>query len=241
MSQITRFNLNALSNGNYYQYIKSFVSICKAEPLMNTPLSRLVASLELLQSSFKKEQLTAETLQVTEADVLRDRAFSKINKFIEGYGFDDRVPENKAAAEIISNLLTHYGRELIRFDYNKESAYLTNLIKDIHDNAQDAVNTLGLGEDIEYLKTCNDNFIALYAKRGEAAQTLANIPPFYKLRKDVNRQYNTLVVYIESVGSLDPTLAPKMEALIGRINVEIEKYKLLLTKPAEKKPETPTT
>jgi Family of unknown function (DUF6261) len=241
MTQIIKFNAKTLASGIYYQFIDSIVAISQTEPLVSGISTNLVADVSSLQNSFKKEQLNDETAQIVALDQLRDRAFGKIRRLAEAYTFDDQSPANIAAAEKILNLIEYYGKgDLIKFEYNKESAYITNFIKDLADNAQDAVDALKLSDDIAYLKTCNDNFIAQYAKRGDAAQGLADIVPFYKLRKTVAEHYNNFIADLQSLQRIDKPNAAKFEAVIGRINIEIDKYKLLTPKAAVKPNGTPT-
>jgi hypothetical protein len=235
MTQIIKFNSNALNSGNYYQFIESIVAISQTEPLVSGISADLASDVSHLQSSFKKEQLNDETAQVIALDQLRDRAFSKIRRLAEAYTFDDQSPVNITAANKILGLIEYYGKgDLIKFEYNKESAYLTNFIKDLADNAQDAVDALKLSVDIAYLKSCNDNFIAQYAKRGDVAKNIADVVPFYKLRKTVAEHYSNFIADVESLQRIDKTNAAKFESLIGRINIEIEKYKLLIPKAAVK-------
>lgn len=240
MTQVIKFNSNALNSGNYYQFIESIAAISQTEPLVSGISADLVSDVSNLQNSFKKEQLGDETAQIVALDQLRDRAFSKIRRLVEAYTFDDQSPANITAANKILGLIEYYGKgDLIKFEYNKESAYLTNFIKDLNDNAQDAVDALKLSDDIAYLKTCNDNFIAQYAKRGDAAKNLADVMPFYKLRKTVNEHYNNFINDVESLQRIDKTNAAKFESLISRINIEVDKYKLLIPKPAPKPSGTP--
>jgi Family of unknown function (DUF6261) len=240
MSQIKTIALTSLNSGNFYQLVESIVAISQAEPLVSDVLRDLSTSVPNLQNSFKKEKLSDETAQLVALDQLRDRGYIKIKRFAEAYTFDDQSPDNIAAANKILDIIDQYGKaDLINFDYNKESAYLTNFIKDLADNAQDAVDSLKLADDIAYLKICNDNFIAKYAGRGDAAQAIAGVMPFYKLRPEVAKHYNNFVGDLESLQRIDKTHAAKFEALIGRINIEIEKYKLLIPKAAPKPNGTP--
>jgi hypothetical protein len=62
---------------------------------------------------------------------------------------------------------------------------------------------------------------------------LANIPPFYKLRKQAGDDYKTMIADLESLQRFVPASAPQIANLITRVNVEIDKFKLLL-------PTTPT-
>ncbi len=241
MTQIIKINSNALTSGIYYQFIESIVAISRTEPLVSGISADLAADVSNLQNSFKKEQLADETSQIIALDQLRDRAFGKIKRLADAYTFDDQSPANIIAANKILGLIEYYGKgDLIYFEYNKESAYITNFIKDLADNAQDAVDALKLSDDVAYLKTCNDNFIAQYAKRGDVAQGLADIVPFSRLRKTVAGNYNNFIADLQSLQRIDKTHAAKFEAVIGRINIEVEKYKLLVTKFAAKPNGTPT-
>ena len=130
--------------------------------------------------------------------------------------------------------------KLVSFDYNKETASITSLIADCRDHASTELATLNVKSILDFLETCNTKFKDFYATRGDAASVLANVPPFYKLRKEVGDHYKTMVNDLESLQRFIPASAAQIGDLITRVNVEIDKFRLLVpTTPVSPTPPTP--
>ena len=102
------------------------------------------------------------------------------------------------------------------------------------------LETLGLKTTLDYLEVCNNKFKDFYAKRGDAVSILTNVPPFYKLRKQVGEHYKTMVTDLESLQRFLPANAAQIGDVITRVNVEIDKFKLLVpASPSTPPPPTP--
>jgi hypothetical protein len=229
MKNVNEINFYRLNNGDYFQFIENIVTLVAKEPTTETVIKDLKEDLPLLQNSFKKEQLTEETKKIVALDVLRDRAFSKLIGVIDAYTYDDEKPENNKAAKELQSLFKIYGnRQITKFDYNKESASLSNLIIDLHDKYASQVALLNLGSTINFMETCNTNFKDFYATRNDGAALLADVVPFTRLRPVVNEHYKTFVRDIESLQRFIPASATEIANLITRINIEVDKFKSLI-------------
>lgn len=229
MNKVNEINYRRLNNGDFYQFIENIVNIVKNEPLALSTITKLQEDLSALQNSFKKEQLTEDTKKIVALDILRDRAFLKLKGLIESYGYDDENIDNKKASQDLEALIKLYGNgKLIKFDYNKETASITNFITDTRSKYNAQINQLGLMSTLNYLETCNTNFKDFYASRNDAATQLANIKPFTRLRLEVNEHYKIFTTDVESLQRFLPDNAPQISNLIARINVEIDKFKLLV-------------
>ena len=241
MNEIKSIYYARLNNGDFYQFIENIVTIVSNEPLAAGVIQVLATDQPILLNSYKKELLTEETKQIVLLDLRRDRAYTKFKTIVEGFAYDDETPANAAAAKKLLTFIKQHGAgKLVSFDYNKETASITSLIADCRDHAGTELVTLNVKSMLDFLETCNAKFKDFYATRGDAASVLANVTPFYKLRKEVGDHYKTMVNDLESLQRFIPASAAKIGDLITRVNVEIDKFRLLVpTTPTPASPPTP--
>lgn len=241
MNQVKDLSISRLNNGDFYQFIENIVAIVAAEPLAAAVLQPLAADQPVLLNSFKKEKLTEETKQIVENDLKRDRAYLKFKYLIEAYAFDDQTPANSvASAKLLTFIIQHGAGKLVSFDYNKETASLTSLVADCNTHASAELSTLNLNSTLNYLQTCNVAFKTYYSSRGDAASVLATVPPFYKLRKEVINHYKTFASDLEALQRFIPASATVISDLITRINVEVDKFRLMLPAASSAEPALPS-
>ena len=235
MSEVENFNLVRLNNGDFYQFFENIVTIVLKEPLAATIIQTMALDQPILLNAYKKEKLTEETKQIVLLDELRDRAILKLKAQLEAYTFDDENPGFSAAAfKLLTFISQHGSGKLIYFDYNKETASITSLVSDVRMHATTELNLLNLKNTLDYADLKNTTFKDYYATRGDAASVLVGTPPFYKLRKEVTTHYRTMTNDLESLQRfVAPADSTKVKDLITRVNVEIDKFKLLV-------PKTPT-
>jgi len=240
MTTVNNFYFYQLGNGDFYQFTENVVSIVQKEPATVGIIQTLKADCPPLLESYKKEQLTEETKQIVELDRLRDRAYMKIKLHIDGYTYDDQNPGySQAANKLLTFVVQHGNAKLIRFDYNKETASISSLVSDVRNHAGNELDLLKLKPAVDFLEERNLKFKDFYATRGDAASVLKNTPPFYKLRREVSDHYRTMIADLESLQRFMPDKAAQIGDVITRLNVEIEKFKLLIPKPP-KDSDTPT-
>lgn len=238
MIDVKSINYSRLNNGDFYQFIENIVTLVSKEAIAAAIIETLAASQVVLLNSYKKEQLTEETKQIVFLDLKRDRAYLKFKYTVESFAFDDETPGNiKAAATLQTFIKQHGSGKLIAYDYNKETASITSLVTDCKDHANDELVALNVTASLNFLETCNIEFKTFYSSRGDAASILANVKPFYKLRNVVGKEYKTFVNDLESLQRFIPASAEAIGSLITRVNVEIDKFRLLVP-PLPVKPPT---
>lgn len=226
--KIRNISLNRLNNGDYYQLIENITTIASTEVSVAGIRQELHDDIITMQLSFKKEKLNAETQKIVDADVKRDRALMKLNYRLKSETLNDRKPDNIAAANTLLLVVKNYGAgEIVGYDFNKETAHLTNLVTDLATKTAE-ITLLDVQADIDFIKTTNQDFQALYKDRGDVMGDMKNVVPFYKLRKIVDEHYRDFMQAVESIPKITPASAPQIAALIDRFNVEIEKFKLLI-------------
>lgn len=241
MNQVKTISVSKLNNGDFYQFIENIVTIVSQEPLASDVIATLATDQPILLNSYKKEVLTIETQKIVQLDKKRDRAYLKFKTLVEGYAFDDETPANIEASNKLQTFIKqHGGTKLTNFDYNKETASISSLVGDIDAHAATALAALNLGGSLNFLKARNNEFKDFYAARGDAASILANVPPFYKLRKEVAVHYRTFASDLESLQRFIPASAATIANLITRVNVEIDKFRLLVPSTPEADEPEPT-
>lgn len=241
MNEVKSIAITQLNSGDYYQFIENIVTIVVQEPLADGVIATLQADQPILLNSYKKEVLSIETQQIVDMDKKRDRAYMKFKSLVDGYAYDDETPANIDASKKLYTFIKQHGAgQLTGFDYNKETASISSLVGDINAHAAADLATLNLGTSLNYLKARNEEFKDFYASRGDAASILAHVPPFYKLRKEVNVHYRTFVNDLESLQRFIPASAATIADLITRVNVEIDKFRLLVPNTPDA-PVTPPT
>jgi Family of unknown function (DUF6261) len=229
MNTVKSIYFARLDNGDFYQFIENMVAIVAKDPLATSVVAPLAAIQPVLLSSFKKEQLTQETKQIVALDKLRDRAYSRLRYLLIAYTFDDQNSGFVTAANKIETFVAQHGDgKLISYDYNKETASISSLVIELRANASKELDLLQLRPVLDFLELSNNTFKEFYGTRGDAASVLANVPPFYKLRKQAGDDYKTMIADLESLQRFVPASAPQIADLITRVNIEIDKFKLLL-------------
>jgi len=238
MTNVLSIAASQLSNGDFYQLIETTVAIASTEPTVHAMAMPLQNALPAMLLSFKKEKQTQETVQVVAVGKLRDRAFAKIKRITGAYMVDDAAPDKIAAAQAITSYIKLYGMgKFVKGGFNKKTASFTNFIADVQAHIPAAIALLGLAGSLIYLQQQNNHFKDLYKSRGDAKAIQTNVLPFFILRDGVLELFKNFTADLQSLQRIHPTLAPKVEAIAMRLNVEIAKYKLMLpTTTAAQKP-----
>lgn len=212
MEKVKKIYLEKLNNKDLYQLIENVIAISDTEPLLSTISEALKADIPQMKLSFKKESLTEETQQVVALDKKRDRAFIRLKSFLESETYNDEEPSKADAANSLLTIIENFGGSKIpKFNLNGEAAVLTNLISALNAKTNE-ITMLDLSSRILYLKNCNENFQAFYKDRGDAAKELADISPFYRLRKPITAKYRRFISAIENM----PEILPSSSSAIAR-------------------------
>ncbi|WP_066433508.1 DUF6261 family protein [Chryseobacterium sp. CCH4-E10] len=231
MEKVKKIYLEKLNNKDFYQLIENVITISDTEPLLSTISASLKADIPQMKLSFKKESLTEETQQVVALDKKRDRAFIRLKSFLESETYNDEEPTKADAANSLLTIIENFGGSKIpKFNLNGETAVLTNLISALNAKTNE-ITMLDLSSRIVYLKNSNESFQAFYKDRGDAAKDLADINPFYRLRKPITAKYRRFISAIENMPEILPSSSPAIASIIMRLNVELDKFEALISKP----------
>lgn len=231
MEKIKKIHIEKLNNKDFYQLIENIIAISDTEPLLSTISTAIKADIPEMKLSFKKESLTEETQQVVALDKKRDRAFMRLKSFLESETYNDEDPSKAEAANSLLTIIENFGGSKIpKFNLNGETAVLTNLVSVLNAKTNE-ITLLDLSSRILYIKNCNESFQAFYKDRGDSAKELADISPFYRLRKPVTARYRKFISAIENMPEILPSSSSAITNIITRFNVELDKFEALISKP----------
>lgn len=229
MKKILRLQITELNKGDFFQFIKSVAHLSSTSPLFSIVRKNLELDLVALEQAFAKEKLTKETNEIQRLDTRRGNAFLFVFHQVKSFLYNENEPNCMKAAEKVRVVLKELGgRKIIYFDHNKQTAVIYNLVNVLHERLSAELAMLGLTNHIDYLNQCNDAFEVYYAVRNTLAAEHNGIVAFHRLYRGVAKHYSRFVLDVESIYRNTPSAAAELEQFIERLNVEVEKYKLLL-------------
>lgn len=234
--KIKRIHSQNLHNEEHFQFICAILGVLNAapsgiknyiEPLM-TKLTDLCTREEAALEKIRKSLLTAT---IDEADKQRDTVFHGITLMAEAFGHSNVDAEAEAARSI--RLVTdHYGN-VAKKSYNEETALLRNLIADLRERCQDALELLRLTRWVNDLETLNTAFDNLMNSRfNEAANQ--NMDTVRDIRRLMDPAYLNIIQTLETGELLNPSA--DYLSLFSELNSRIEYYRNTLAARKGKKP-----
>jgi Family of unknown function (DUF6261) len=146
---------------------------------------------------------------------------------------DDKRDNIVAAANLLSDSIDVFGRGLIRFNYQSESANMSNLIDNWEKDANlsAALVLLHLDDWKNELKATNNFFIKTYTDRAKEEGATATILNIKELREKAmfswGKLQNLIIGKIEEYED-DAVKTPLYTALANNINAVLDNYNTLL-------------
>jgi hypothetical protein len=235
MEKIKSLDLHNLNGGDFLQFNTNVLEITIQQPFLGTVNAQFKDTVNILESAYLKENLTLETAKITSLDEERDAAYTYFKLRVEAEAFNRQSPANMEAAKQLKSIIKQHGSgTLIHYDYNKETATLTSFVDAVNNQQPAALQQLGLTDQLNAIYNTNKAFSLFYSSRNQLAADLGNVPPFYKMRHVVRKSYKDFIKALESMPLFDASLTAQVETLIKRINIEVDKFDLLVTKPKKK-------
>ena len=227
---INGIDLKNLRNDEYFQFIKNTKSLVDTnDPSVLNVVAQNAALNEKMQeydALFKKSTASEITQVIFDIDLRRDNALVGISSVVNGnlYHFD---PALKAAAVKLDDNLKIYGVNIIRQNYQAETATIASIVGD-WDTKPDlttAMNVLNLKTWKDELKEANDLFDQKYLERTQEYGA-ASPETILSKREETNQAYYTLKSFLESFSVVQPSVANT--TTINQLNALIEQYNTLL-------------
>lgn len=194
-------------------------------------------------SLFKADKSSALTDELFAHDQERDDALLGIMLQIESYTHH-KLPATRALGVLLFEHLKKFGTGIDRYNYQKETATITNILKEWNDKPElkAALATLKLTEWVDELEATNIAFNTKFIQRAQATgentftNTLKNkridaAQAWYKLRDAIMSKY--------TVAENDETDTSMYVTTINSINAVIDKYNVLLAARRNKKSTPP--
>lgn len=173
------------------------------------------------------------TKTLLDLDSKRDDIFMGMCLIADG-NFKSWEPAVKANAKLIIDSIDVFGREIVRENYQSESADLKSLIDSWEGNNEmlAALTMLNLDAWKAELKSTNELFMKTYTDRAKADGEKDALATIKQLRQKANATWtkleNVLLGKIEEFED-DETKAPLYTALVNSLNAVFEKYDILIS------------
>ena len=224
--KLKRVNLTQLHNEEHFQFMTVIVGLLNAaagevKQFIGTLIGTLSTLLQREDSALEKIRKSILTDPITTADSLRDSIFRGLELIVEGYMHSVVVVEVEAA-NVIRIVTNHYGN-VTKKSYNEETALIHNLVRDLRERCDSALNTLNLVRWVDDLDAANTAFDNLMNERYEetASQNIENVR---EVRRAMDTVYQQLIAAIE-VGAQLAAGSDAYAALINEINQRVEYYR----------------
>lgn len=166
---ITTALLEKYRNGDFIQYMNNVLTVFTEEKAstLNLTAERTAfkTSIDALNAIWSPSRGSALTAQIAELDKQRDSLFIGFKITVDTWSKHHHDANKKNAALAISQNIANHGKEIIALRYQRETAVLTAIVKDLQNELSTQVNTLGLSEWITRISTVNTEFNALYLER----------------------------------------------------------------------------
>ncbi len=244
--KIAAITLNNLQNTEVSQFNTDILGIIQLNNPITLGIGRPYDAFKNEQteilSLFKADKSSALTDELFAHDLERDDAFLGICLQIESYTHH-HLPATRALGVLLFDHLKHFGTGIDRFNYQKETSTITNILKEWNDKPElkAALTTLKLTEWVNQLEATNIAFNTKFLQRAQAtgentftntlkAKRVDAAQAWYKLRDAIMSKY--------TVAENDETDTSLYVTTINSINAVIDKYNVLLA-ARRKKPSIP--
>jgi hypothetical protein len=217
---LNRVNLRKLFAGELLACLNQSIAIITAtDPKTVAAIgireAVVAAFIPILTKLFAKDQGSAITENIIEADVARDHCVSGIRKVADGYSLN-YLPDFAVAGDIVYRALDKYG-SITNESFNEETTIINSFLKEVNDTKElkDAVTKLNLTDWVKELDTSNMKFNTLYLSR---VQESANEPHDNELakRNEAIVAFKKMMDAIESAAELDDK--GSYDSMINQLN-----------------------
>lgn len=202
MKKLQSLNLTRLSNLEFGQHVKTLKKgITTLNNATDTGFVDYLTQLETNSTAYDKAmvqvQKSDETEKISNADSLRDRALSALNRYLNVFELSEN--ENEVLAYKSLNTLMKTYKGIQRWNLEEESNGIDNLVNDLN-NAKylPSVTIINMNSYVTRLAKRNDEFKNLFEGRTmeEASKEVFDAK---KLRADLKTTYTDMASYVLSM------------------------------------------
>lgn len=137
------------------------------------------------------------------------------------------VENKRKAAEALAEVFEVYRTSNLK-PHAEATAEIRNLLNDLYlEENVEHLNTLGLGEAVEFLTSANDSFEAIYDQRSEEKRIRVSTDSLKEIRQQVDEAYRAYanainVLYqMNELVQKDATTRDELGLIINKINAQI--------------------
>lgn len=201
-----KITLSRLNTKNLATLAQRIINLSKSGNYTIISHHPLLAALETVYNEYDavytKLIYSGKGNEVAEADANRDKAFSNIKSFLNGYR---KLPSaaNYAMAEDLYLIFKTFGLNIDRMSYSAETAQMKKLIEELEkpENVQ-KITTLSLNTAFDELTTKHIAFETLFAEQAEANGELRQMKSASAIRNNLEKaikSYLNLITAMKDV------------------------------------------
>ena len=197
------YSLDGLSFGELIKRHLEDLSKLSAAIITDIPVKTYITGLTTRSVTYDKLlvkiMFNEESKKISDADTIRDLALASLIKVVKVFNTSDVITEIEASRVLLA-LLNNY-KGLAKFDYEKESIGIENLVADLESATYNKhVTTLNLGRYITRIKTSNASFRALFAGR-VSVNASKEVFDSKTIRKEYADYYHEFCMYIQAMAN----------------------------------------
>lgn len=225
---ITSSNIHSLRSGEAVAFFDNIHSILSTFDLAALQLDAYTAPLldsyEEMKGLYKNERGSKITRELIELDKKRDTFFTALRNILLEHKRGHPSEEAQGQADDLHDILTRFGDNLHRKNYQEQTAGIDSITKTIDANAKalNDLNTLHLTVYYEAMKAANTLFNDTYLLRNSEYATVPK-EKLTEVRDRTEEAFNTLVRKINAYLELSDEPVP-YQALAGKIDALVETY-----------------
>ena len=195
---ILDFPISTLPNERLFNFVKIVdnrfgqVSI----PQFSMVYNNFHSAVQDFQLKLEPVHYVEYTKTIFNKDQNRDKGYSALHMVVLAYTHSPFTAEAEAATMLKSVFDKYKG--LQTQDYGQESGSLFNFIEELETHHQQHLSTLHLTEWVNYLKTQNQEFAALYDNRNVQEREYFSFKEVKAARKEVMDRYRELIDCFEA-------------------------------------------
>ena len=203
-------------------------------------------SVNTLATVVKRQQAFISTRQLQRADDVRDRAAGLICNVVSAY-LSSTIAEKQAAAERLDPQLSPY-RGIRKHEYTKETGEIDGMLAqlDLEEN-QEAIQTLGLTDEVESLRDANEVFNEYIEAKGDESSARSEQRKIESVAamKRANELFRGIAQWVNAYALIQPS--DEINAFVKKVNGLIDVYASVINSSGSQMPtqdsdsEEPTT
>lgn len=226
-NQISYFNVKYMTVGacaNFHTTVVKYITATTPQILhIENKIEAYREKVRQLESIVNRQRAYTSTGKLKSSDAVRDNAGGVVTGVIHLY-LNSPVKAKREAAELLDPQVSVY-RNIRRHEYSKQTAEVRGFLRllDLPEN-QAAIETLGLTDEVEALRTANADFETYFDERAleAGARKVESNMKSEDLIDDANELYQGIAQIVNAYAIVEPSdeineFITKMNGLIAAV------------------------